>query len=82
MAYAIVHMIVYTNNIITYIARKTDKWNTSHIDTLYTFNRVVLTLVHHPGFNFNSTVQLRGMQTSKRVPNSFRTHDERVCTKV
>ena len=28
------------------------------------------------------TVQPRGMQTSKRVPNSFQTHDERVRTKV
>ena len=28
------------------------------------------------------TVQLRGMRTSKRVPNSFRTHDERVRIKV
>ena len=28
------------------------------------------------------TVQPRGMRTSKRVPNSFRTHDERVRTKV
>ena len=28
------------------------------------------------------TVQLRGMGTSKRVPNLFRTHDERVRIKV